>query len=45
MAEENASKTTFICPSFIGLFELVIMTFGFEKCWRHLLEDYEFNLL
>jgi hypothetical protein len=28
MAEEDASKTTFICPGFIGLFEWVVMTFG-----------------
>jgi hypothetical protein len=28
MAEEDASKTAFICPGFIGLFEWVVMTFG-----------------
>jgi hypothetical protein len=28
MAEEDASKMTFICPGFIGLFEWVVMTFG-----------------
>jgi hypothetical protein len=27
MAEEDASKTAFICPGFIGLFEWVVMTF------------------
>jgi hypothetical protein len=31
MAEEDASKTTFICPGFIGLFEWVVMTFGLKK--------------
>jgi hypothetical protein len=31
MAKEDASKTTFICPSFIGLFELVVMTFGLKN--------------
>jgi hypothetical protein len=30
MAEENASKTAFICPGFIGLFEWVVMTFGLK---------------
>jgi hypothetical protein len=30
MAEEDASKTTFICPGFIGLFEWVVMTFGLK---------------
>jgi hypothetical protein len=28
MAEEDMSKTAFRCPSFIGLFEWVVMTFG-----------------
>jgi hypothetical protein len=28
MAEEDMSKTAFICPGFIGLFEWVVMTFG-----------------
>jgi hypothetical protein len=36
MAEEDASKTVFICPGFIGLVEWVVMTFGLEKCWCHL---------
>jgi hypothetical protein len=31
MAEEDASKTAFICPGFIGLFEWVVMTFGLEN--------------
>ena len=28
MAEEDIAKTTFRCPSTIGLFECVVMTFG-----------------
>jgi hypothetical protein len=31
MAEEDASKTTFICPGFIGLLEWVVMTFGLKN--------------
>jgi hypothetical protein len=31
MAEKDASKTTFICPGFIGLFEWVVMTFGLKN--------------
>jgi hypothetical protein len=31
MAEEDASKTAFICPGFIGLFEWVIMAFGLNN--------------
>jgi hypothetical protein len=31
MAKKDASKTTFICPGFIGLFERVIMTFGLKN--------------
>jgi hypothetical protein len=31
MAKEDASKTTFICPDFIGLFEWVVMTFGLKN--------------
>jgi hypothetical protein len=30
MAEKDASKTTFICPGFIGSFEWVVMTFGLK---------------
>jgi hypothetical protein len=30
MAKEDASKMTFICPGFIGLFEWVVMTFGLK---------------
>jgi hypothetical protein len=30
MAKEDASKTTFICLGFIGLFEWVVMTFGLQ---------------
>jgi hypothetical protein len=30
MVEEDAFKTVFICPSFIGLFEWVVMTFGLK---------------
>jgi hypothetical protein len=31
MAEEDMSKTAFHCPSFIGLFEWVVMTFGLKN--------------
>jgi hypothetical protein len=31
MAEEDASKTAFICPGFIGLFEWVVMTFSLKN--------------
>jgi hypothetical protein len=31
MAEEDASKTAFICPGFIGLFEWFVMTFGLKN--------------
>jgi hypothetical protein len=31
MPEEDMSKTTFHCPSFIGLFEWVVMTFGLKN--------------
>jgi hypothetical protein len=31
MVEEDASKTTFICRGFIGLFEWVVMTFGLKN--------------
>jgi hypothetical protein len=31
MAEDDASKTAFICPGFIGLFEWVVMTFGLKN--------------
>jgi hypothetical protein len=31
MAEEDVSKTTFICLGFIGLFEWVVMTFGLKN--------------
>jgi hypothetical protein len=31
MAEEDAYKTAFICPGFIGLFEWVVMTFGLKN--------------
>jgi hypothetical protein len=31
MAEEDMSKTTFICPGFVGLFEWIIMTFGLKN--------------
>jgi hypothetical protein len=30
MAEEDVPKMAFICPSFIGLFEWVVMTFGLK---------------
>jgi hypothetical protein len=31
MAEEDASKTAFICLGFISLFEWVVMTFGLKN--------------
>jgi hypothetical protein len=31
MAQEDASKTAFICLGFIGLFEWVVMTFGLKN--------------
>jgi hypothetical protein len=31
IAEEDASKTAFICPGFISLFEWVVMTFGLKN--------------
>jgi hypothetical protein len=31
MAEEDMSKMAFRCPSFISLFEWVVMTFGLKK--------------
>jgi hypothetical protein len=31
MAEEDVSKTAFICPDFIGLFEWVVMIFGLKN--------------
>jgi hypothetical protein len=31
MAEEDMAKTTFHCPSFIGLFEWVVLTFGLKN--------------
>jgi hypothetical protein len=31
MAEKDASKTTFICLGFIGLFEWVVVTFGLKN--------------
>jgi hypothetical protein len=31
MADEDISKTTFICPGFVGLFEWVVMTFGLKN--------------
>jgi hypothetical protein len=31
MAEEDMFKTDFRCPSFIGLFEWVVMTFGLKN--------------
>jgi hypothetical protein len=30
MAEEDISKTAFCCPSFVGLFEWVVMTFDLK---------------
>jgi hypothetical protein len=31
MAKEDMSKTAFICPGFVGLFEWVVMTFGLKN--------------
>jgi hypothetical protein len=31
MAEEDISKTSFICPGFVGLFEWIVMTFGLKN--------------
>jgi hypothetical protein len=31
MVEEDMSNTAFRCPGFIGLFEWVVMTFGFKN--------------
>jgi hypothetical protein len=31
MAEEDISKTAFICPGFVGLFEWVVLTFGLKN--------------
>ena len=31
MAKEDMSKMAFICPSFVGLFEWVVMTFGLKN--------------
>jgi hypothetical protein len=31
MAEEDMAKITFRCPSFIGLFEWVVLTFGLKN--------------
>ena len=30
-AEEDTSKTAFVCPGFVGLFEWVVMTFGLKN--------------
>jgi hypothetical protein len=31
MAKEDVSKTAFLCPGFVGLFEWVVMTFGLKN--------------
>jgi hypothetical protein len=31
MAKEDMSKTAFICPGFVGLFEWVVITFGIKN--------------
>jgi hypothetical protein len=36
MAKEDMSKTVFHCPSFIGLFEWVVMTFGLKMPVQHI---------
>ena len=43
MAKEDMSKTAFRCPSFVSLFEWVVMT-SFEKYWCNLSKSYEFDL-
>ena len=43
MAEEDIHKTTFRCPGHVGLFEWIVMTFGFE-CWSNILEGHELHL-
>jgi len=42
MAEEDIPKTAFRCLGHVGLFEWIVMTFGFEKCQWYLLESNEF---
>ena len=44
MTDEYMSKTTFICPSFVGLFEWVVMTFGLKNAHATLLMVYELDL-
>jgi hypothetical protein len=36
MAEDNISKMAFRCPSFISLFEWVVMTFGLKMLAQHI---------
>jgi hypothetical protein len=43
MAKEDASKTTFICLGFIGLFQWVVMTFSLKNVNAYLSEGYEFD--
>jgi hypothetical protein len=31
MAKEDISKTAFICPRFVSLFECIVMTFGLKN--------------
>ena len=31
MTEEDISKTAFVCPGFVGLFEWIVMTFGLKN--------------
>jgi hypothetical protein len=38
MTEEDKSKMTFCCSSFIGLSEWVVMTFGLKMSVRHIKE-------
>jgi hypothetical protein len=45
MADEDISKTAFICPGFVGLFEWVVMTFGLKNVGATLFsKSYQFNL-
>ena len=43
MAEEDMSKTTFICPGFVGIFEWVVIIFGLKNAGATLSKSYEFD--